>query len=111
MERSEVVLERIKETWPADLPLPRVLFGVPVQPHDWAFTLDAEVHAGQSRLERNAPSHIGKNRIGTRLTLRVHVACPDTSKMRSLQPQPEGGISATTQALSQSRSPLTSCTL
>jgi hypothetical protein len=42
MERSEVVLERIKETWPLDLPLPLVLFGVPVQPHDWAFTLDDE---------------------------------------------------------------------
>jgi hypothetical protein len=32
MERSEIVLERIKETWPSDLPLPQVLFGVPVQP-------------------------------------------------------------------------------
>ena len=25
MERSKIVLERIKETWPSDLPLPRVL--------------------------------------------------------------------------------------
>jgi hypothetical protein len=42
MECSEIVLERIKKTWPADLPLPQVLFGVPVQPDDWAFTLDDE---------------------------------------------------------------------
>ena len=42
MERSEIVLERIKGTWPSDLPLPKVFFGVPVQPHDWAFTLDDE---------------------------------------------------------------------
>jgi hypothetical protein len=42
MERSETVLERIKETWPADLPLPKIFFGVPVQPHDWAWTLDDE---------------------------------------------------------------------
>jgi hypothetical protein len=44
MERSEIVLERIKETWPSDLPLPQVLFGVPVQPHDWAW-LDDEQYA------------------------------------------------------------------
>jgi hypothetical protein len=91
MERSEVVLEHIKETWPADLPLPRVLFGVPVQPHDWAFTLDNEQYTGQSCIERGAPSHIGKNGIRTRLTLPVHtIACQEISKIRSLQPQPEG---------------------
>jgi hypothetical protein len=42
MEHSEIVLERIKETWPSDLPLPQVLFGVPVQPVEWAWTLDDE---------------------------------------------------------------------
>jgi hypothetical protein len=42
MERSEIVLARIEQSWPSDLPLPEVFFGVPVQPHDWAFTLDDE---------------------------------------------------------------------
>ena len=45
MERSEIVLERIRETWPSDLPLPHVLFGVPVQPVEWAWTLDNEQYA------------------------------------------------------------------
>jgi hypothetical protein len=45
MERSDVVLERIKESWPSDLPLPQVFFGVPVQPHDWAWKLDDEQYA------------------------------------------------------------------
>jgi hypothetical protein len=45
MERSEIVLERLKQSWPADLPLPLVFFGVPVQPHDWAWTLDDEQYA------------------------------------------------------------------
>jgi hypothetical protein len=44
MEHSEAVLARIKENWPSDLPLPQVFFGVPVQPHDWAW-LDDEQYA------------------------------------------------------------------
>jgi hypothetical protein len=44
MDHSEVVLGRIKLRWPSDLPQPKVFFGVPVQPHDWAFTLDDEQH-------------------------------------------------------------------
>ena len=51
MERSEIVLERIKETWPADLPLPQVLFGVPVQPIEWAWTLDDEQYARASSVD------------------------------------------------------------
>ena len=35
----------IKETWPSDLPLPQVLFGVPVQPVEWAWTLADEQYA------------------------------------------------------------------
>jgi hypothetical protein len=62
MERSEIVLERIKGTWPSDLPLPKVFFGVPVQPHDWAFTLDDEQYAREGCIGGGAPSHIGKNR-------------------------------------------------
>jgi hypothetical protein len=48
MERTEIVLERIKHTWPSDLPLPQVFFGVPVQPVEWAWTLDDEQYARAS---------------------------------------------------------------
>jgi hypothetical protein len=42
MERSEVVRERIKRTWPADIPLPEVFFGLPVASVQWALELNDE---------------------------------------------------------------------
>jgi hypothetical protein len=45
MERSEVVMERIRRIWPSDIPLPEVRFGIPVEPIDWAATFDDELYA------------------------------------------------------------------
>jgi hypothetical protein len=45
MERSEVVMARIKQNWPSDIPLPQVLFGLPMEPIVWAATLDNERYA------------------------------------------------------------------
>jgi hypothetical protein len=45
MERSEVVMARIKEDWPPDLPLPEVRFGIPMEPVQWAATFDDELYA------------------------------------------------------------------
>jgi hypothetical protein len=69
MERSEIVLERIKETWPSDLPLPQVLFGVPVQPHDWAWLDDEQYARARAALTEGASYHTGKTTIRTRLKL------------------------------------------
>jgi hypothetical protein len=60
MERSEIVLERIKETWPSDLHLPQVLFGVPVQPHDWAWLDDEQYPRARAALTE-APRTILEN--------------------------------------------------
>ncbi len=45
VERSEVVMERIKQNWPSDIPLPEVRFGIPMEPTLWAATFDDNLYA------------------------------------------------------------------
>lgn len=45
MQGSEEVVVRIKQNWPSDILLPQVFFGLPVEPVEWALTLDDEQYA------------------------------------------------------------------
>ncbi len=45
VERSEVVMERIKQNWPSDIRLPEVRFGMPMEPVLWAATFDDDLYA------------------------------------------------------------------
>ena len=45
VERSEVVMDRIKRNWPSDIPLPEVRFGIPMEPILWAATFDDNLYA------------------------------------------------------------------